>query len=163
VNAPAPVPIRRAARALIVDADERVLLFRGDLADRDPWWFAPGGALEPGETYATALVREVMEETALIVDAVALGPPIWARESVFTWLGKPERHVERFFLVRVVSHDVDTNQFEKAASAVVRRFRWWTVDDILVSPERFSPVRLGDHLAALFRDGAPDQPVTIGE
>ena len=163
MKAPPPVSLRRAARALIVDAEQRVLLFRGDLPDRDPWWFAPGGALEPGETYAAALVREVMEETALIADAATLGPPVWTRESIFTWLGKPERHVERFFLVRVVSHDVDTSQDVGAASVVVRTFRWWTVDDILGSTERFSPVRLGEHLAALLRDGAPDQPVTIGD
>ena len=157
------MPVRTAARALIVDAEERVLLFRGDLPDRDPWWFAPGGALEPGETYAAALVREVMEETALKVDAALLGPPVWVRQSIFTWLGKPERHVERYFLVRVLSHDVDTSHDEGSASDVVRTFRWWPVDDIPVSTEHFSPVRLGEHLAALLREGAPDQPVVISE
>jgi 8-oxo-dGTP pyrophosphatase MutT (NUDIX family) len=156
-------PLRRASRALIVDADQRVLLFRGDLPDREPWWFAPGGALEPGETHESALVREVMEETALFVDVAALGPPVWTRDAVFMWQNRPERHVEQFFLVRVVSHDVDTSRFESAESEVMRTFRWWRLDDILGSAERFSPVRLGEHLAALLRRGVPEQPVVVGE
>jgi ADP-ribose pyrophosphatase YjhB (NUDIX family) len=156
-------PLRRASRALIVDADQRVLLFRGDLPHREPWWFAPGGALEPGETHESALVREVMEETALFVDVAALAPPVWTRDAVFMWQNKPERHVEQFFLVRVVSHDVDTGRFESAESEVVRTFRWWRLDDIRGSAERFSPVRLGEHLAALLRGGVPEQPVVVGE
>src|SRR5579863_3623311 len=160
VNLLDPMPVRPAARALIVDDHERVLLFRGDLPDRDPWWFAPGGALEQGETYEAALVREVMEETALHVDAAVLGPPVWARDSDFTWRGRPERHVERFFLVRVAGNDVDSSQLGRAASADARTFRWWRVDEIAASTDRFSPARLAHHLAALLRDGAPDQPVT---
>jgi 8-oxo-dGTP pyrophosphatase MutT (NUDIX family) len=156
-------PLRKCARALIVDAEERMLLFRGELPDRDPWWFAPGGALEPGETYEAALVREVLEETGLAIDIGAVGPPVWTRDHVFTWQARPERQLERFFLVRVVSHDVDTSDVVVPGSEVIRAFRWWPVGDILRSGERFSPVDLGSHLTALLQHGSPGQPVALGD
>ncbi|MFI5285338.1 MAG: NUDIX hydrolase [Candidatus Dormibacteria bacterium] len=154
--------IRPAARALIVDADQRVLLFRAELPDRDPWWYAPGGALEDGETYETALAREVLEETGLAIDVAALGPAVWTRDYLFTWLGMRERHLEMFFLIRIDNHEVDT-RFDPAQSAVIRTSRWWRLDEILRSAERFSPVRLGECLMPLLQDRMPDEPLAVGE
>lgn len=68
--------IRSAVRALIVDQLDRLLLFQGELPGRPPWWFAPGGAVEPGETDEDALIREVAEETGLEVDLAMLSAPV---------------------------------------------------------------------------------------
>jgi len=46
------------------DADGRVLLARHVEGDR---WVLPGGTIEPGETPADAAIREVWEETGLLV------------------------------------------------------------------------------------------------
>jgi len=153
--------VRECARALIVDAAQRLLLFRGELADGDSWWFAPGGALEPRETYEAALVREVLEETSLTIDIAAVGPAVWTRDYVFTWQGRSERNLERFFLIRVVTHDVDTRRFEVAETESIRTFRWWAIGDILGSGERFSPSDLGVQLSALLRQGIPAQPLAL--
>ena len=53
-----------AAGAAIFDAERRILLQEKTF---EPGWFLPGGAIEPGETPEEALVREVAEETGLIV------------------------------------------------------------------------------------------------
>jgi 8-oxo-dGTP pyrophosphatase MutT (NUDIX family) len=55
--------------ALVVDADGRVLLVRPPRRDV---WVAPGGAVDPNETPQDALVREVWEETGLLVEPTHL-------------------------------------------------------------------------------------------
>ncbi len=55
--------------AVTFDAEERVLLVRR--ADNDRWALV-SGIVEPGEEPARALVREVAEETGVVVDVVAL-------------------------------------------------------------------------------------------
>jgi len=54
---------------VIYDEQSRVLLVR---QTADGLWSTPGGVLEPDETPATAVVREVQEETGLAVDIVRL-------------------------------------------------------------------------------------------
>lgn len=54
-------PLRTGAKALFT-ADEQVLLVRERHADGSPFWTLPGGGVEPGETAATALRRELREE-----------------------------------------------------------------------------------------------------
>ena len=54
---------------VIYDADSRVLLVR---QTADGLWSTPGGVLEPDETPAAAVVREVQEETGLDVKIVRL-------------------------------------------------------------------------------------------
>ncbi|MGH3586767.1 MAG: NUDIX domain-containing protein, partial [Pseudonocardia sp.] len=57
--------VRVAARVLLVDPAQRLLLFHG----ADPhvpeksFWFTAGGGLEPGEELLPAAVRELSEET----------------------------------------------------------------------------------------------------
>ncbi|MBC7679310.1 MAG: NUDIX domain-containing protein, partial [Pseudorhodobacter sp.] len=64
-----PVPVARtAARVLLLDGRDRVLLFRGGdphLPERGTWWFTPGGGLDPGEQTVDGAVRELFEETGL--------------------------------------------------------------------------------------------------
>jgi 8-oxo-dGTP pyrophosphatase MutT (NUDIX family) len=155
--------IRRAARALIVDARGRVLLFHGELPDRPPWWFAPGGALEEGETYEAAVAREVTEETGLEVDVATLPPPVWTRNVLFTWNGVIERHLERFFLIRLVEHTLDAERFEPAESEILTTHRWWALDEIMHSSEPFAPRHLGQHLASLLTGMSPGAPLDVGE
>lgn len=49
--------IRQAARVVLLDDRDRVLLFRGfDPADPDrgSWWFTPGDGIKPGESLEAA-------------------------------------------------------------------------------------------------------------
>lgn len=65
-------------RAVAVIAHEkRVLLHRGA---HEHVWSLPGGRIEPGETAAEALRRELREELGL---DTAIGPLLWVIESFY--------------------------------------------------------------------------------
>lgn len=153
--------LRRAARAVVLDPAGRILLVRFEFPTRAVW-ATPGGGLDPGETHEHAIVRELEEEAGLV--GFELGPWIWTREHVFPFeSGLWDGQVERYMLVR-------TDAFEPAprftpdelAAEFVTAVRWWEQDELLASDEQFAPSRLPELVAALLRDGPPEEPVDVG-
>lgn len=57
-----------AVAAVVRDDEGRILLQQR----HDDSWSLPAGAVEPGETPLAAVLREVLEETGLVVQATAL-------------------------------------------------------------------------------------------
>jgi len=57
--------------AVVHDAEHRLLLVRRGRPPGRGLWSVPGGRVEPGESAAEAVVREVLEETALLVEPTA--------------------------------------------------------------------------------------------
>ncbi|GAB6036981.1 NUDIX hydrolase [Fundidesulfovibrio butyratiphilus] len=65
MNTHSPVPV---VRAIIVDPKKRVLLLRRDNTGyASGQWCLPGGKIDHGQTAEAAVIREVLEETALTV------------------------------------------------------------------------------------------------
>ncbi|MEV0387694.1 NUDIX hydrolase [Nonomuraea sp. NPDC050643] len=58
--------------AIIFDASDRLLLIKRGRPPGVGLWSIPGGRLEPGETDADGVRREVLEETGLRVEVGAL-------------------------------------------------------------------------------------------
>ncbi len=63
---------RPSSRLLVLDPQGRLLLFRfvhrsGALAGQD-YWATPGGGLEANETFETAAILELKEETGIVID-----------------------------------------------------------------------------------------------
>lgn len=85
-----PGPLIRVA-AGIVSRDGRFLLQRRPPGSHMAgYWEFPGGKLEPGETTAAALAREMGEELAVEIDAVR---PLWVVRHTYE-----DREVELHFL-----------------------------------------------------------------
>lgn len=54
---------RRAARAILIDNDHRLLLIKRTRPGQAPYWTSPGGGVEPDDpTVEQAMVRELREE-----------------------------------------------------------------------------------------------------
>ena len=132
---------RRAARVLLVDAGGRVLLFRGSDPARPEhhYWFTPGGGLDPGETPAQGAARELAEETGLRLDPAELGDAVFAQTIEFPFDGVWYRQEQEFFLLRVPDWEVDTAGFDEIERASVSGHRWWPVDELAGSGERYYP------------------------
>lgn len=138
---------RPAARILLLDAADRVLLFRFTPDDRAPFWVTPGGAVDPGESYPQAAARELREETGLTLD---VGPEVAQRHVRFTTIeGVPVAADERYFLVRGGDCTVDTAGHTALERRVMQSHRWFAPTELAAWPEPIYPADLADMLEQL--------------
>jgi 8-oxo-dGTP pyrophosphatase MutT (NUDIX family) len=156
--------VREAVRAVVLDRDNRVLLFKAfpDSTRSRHFWITPGGGVAAGESVTTALKRELLEECGLVADEI--GPLIWVREHVFPMpdSGKATRQRERFYLVRVEEHEVDVSGWDDFERNFMGEHRWWTLGEVQTSDDEFAPHRLGHLLADLVNGRIPTEPVDTG-
>jgi 8-oxo-dGTP pyrophosphatase MutT (NUDIX family) len=146
---------RTSARVVLLDDDGAVLLLCGsDPAAADGsaprWWFTIGGAVQAGESLAQAAVRELAEETGLLVNPAAMIGPVWQRDAVFEFNASVIRSEELYFIHR-------TRRFEPSTlsqTALERRYihghRWCdaaTIEGLVAGGETVYPLQLGELLA----------------
>ena len=153
--------MRLSAKAFVVDGAGRLLLL--DCTDPDRpgvrWWEPPGGGVEAGEEEVAALVREVLEETGLVVDPAAVGPLQWTQESTFLF-----RSVRRFTrchgrVVRLTSTgDAATPVLTDDEQGSILGLRWWTPHELAATGTRFFPRSVPALLPRLLAGERVDEP-----
>jgi len=154
--------IRLAARAVVLDPADRILLVRFEFPTRIVWG-TPGGGIEECETPEQAIVRELEEEAGLA--GFELGPWIWTRTHVFPFEnGLWDGQTERYALVRTAAFEpIPRFTAEQLASEYVTGIRWWTQAELAAATETtFAPRRLPELVAVLLRDGPPGEPIDVG-
>ena len=153
---------RSAVRVVLTDAAGRVLLFHAVTPEVGPagWWELPGGGIDGGESYLEAAVREVREETGLLLDPATIGPPSWRRDT--TWRSRGVRRLQHEVVVsaRVTGHRPAIRTDGQTATELEDYVdsRWWEVGDIRGSSERFYPGRLPELLPAFLAGETIDEP-----
>ena len=136
--------LRPAARILLLDPHGRVLLFRFTPSDRPPFWCTPGGAVDPGESYAQAARRELREETGLVLDC---GPELFQRHVEFITIeGVPVSADERYFLVRTDAAEIDTGGHTALEQRVMTRWQWFSQAALAAHDEPYFPEDLAEIL-----------------
>lgn len=139
--------VRAAARVLLVDEDDRVLLIEGlDPAapELGTWWITPGGGREGNEDATSAAIREVWEETGHVLDAVA--GPLWHRTTVFPFDGEIVEQTEDFFCARVPHFDPVGAALTDLENRSTAGMRWWTLAEVEATEALIFPERLADLL-----------------
>jgi 8-oxo-dGTP pyrophosphatase MutT (NUDIX family) len=142
---------RRAARIIVIDGADRVLLFHcSDPARPDHrYWITPGGGLDDGEAPAAGAARELAEETGLRVPPADLGEPVWREVVEFPFDGSWYRQEQWFYVVRVPDWAVDTTGFDALERASIDGHRWWSADELAATGELIYPAELAGVLRRL--------------
>lgn len=148
--------IRPTARVLLLDGEDRALLFLMTSSDGQAFWCPPGGAVESGESHKAAAARELREETGW--SNPVIGPVIGSRRHVVAWSGVTYDVRERWFLARVDHLDVDTSGFTQEERADVADHRWWTPAELCATADRLVPHDLARVVDEILVDGPPREP-----
>ena len=130
-----------AARVLLIDAADRVLLLRWIDPLRGLVWVAPGGRIDEGETPEAAALRELHEEVGIagvelgtVVARLRITTPVRVREeTVFTarWTGEP-----------VLGHLPDPG---------TEGWHWFSAAELHSSTDRFHPWNVAELLRRALR------------
>lgn len=142
-------PLRRSARALLIDDADRILLYRFVSPGGHSFWGVPGGGVEPGEGWEDAMRRELAEETGL-TDA-ELGPCVWTREFDFVW-HRVVRQQDRYYVVRVQADEL-TPELAVETEEGMYEYRWWTLAELEARTEELWPDRLATLVRAAIGEG----------
>jgi 8-oxo-dGTP pyrophosphatase MutT (NUDIX family) len=151
---------RYAARVVVLDPADRVLLFNWANRTRGTsWWATPGGGVEAGEKSKAAGLRELREETGIELDD--LEGPLWRSGHFFRSGLDLVNQQETFFLARAPSDLVDTKGLDTYEVDGIRGHRWWTLDELVRSVETIYPRGLGGLIRDVLRDGVPQKALAI--
>lgn len=156
---------RRGARVLVIDnapwsrystepnstdgEESRVLLIRGHDADQPSrsWWFAVGGGIDAGETAHQAAVRELREETGLVLAPEQVIGPVLRRSAIFDFFAESCRQDEEFFVAYLPGASQAATGMNRAGWTDVERelldeIAWLTPNELRNQPLEFFPREL---------------------
>ena len=134
---------RATSRVLLYDETDRVLLFLqyGKTHDVPPRWMTPGGGVDPGESHGQAAIRELAEETGLVLDAV----PAPFLEQDFApdtrWHPYDEGHWA-WYAIRTERFDPARDGWTDEERLDVVRWRWLSADELRATGDAFEPADL---------------------
>ncbi len=119
------------------------------------FWVPPGGDVHEDETFEAAVVREIEEETGIVLKGDL--PWIWTRDHQLMYEGELRHFHERYFVARVEAPAKLHNRTDEP----IIDARWWKLEDIEASSETFFPQGLASLLVPVLQNRMADSPIVI--
>ncbi|MFG1923674.1 NUDIX hydrolase [Cryptosporangium sp. NPDC048952] len=148
------VSARRAARVLVLDGST-VLLFRCSSAHRPedgPWWISPGGGLESDEDVRSGAVRELAEETGLVVAPTDFEGPVFEEVVEYPTATGTQRQTQQYFVLRRGGFEIDRQAQTEWERQFMGEARWWSSAELRAATETVYPPNLADLLDDLVKE-----------
>jgi 8-oxo-dGTP pyrophosphatase MutT (NUDIX family) len=129
---------------VLLDAADSVLLVQEREAESEVRWLTPGGGLEAGETPAEAAVRELYEETGIVIRLAPQAAPWHVDRYVWTIAGELYDQTNHYFLVRLpdLHRPVRPTALTELEQSIVLGSRWWTMGDLGATEDAIWPAEL---------------------
>ena len=151
---------RFAARVVLLDPANRVLLFQwANRGKGTSWWATPGGGLEEGERSRDAALRELREETGIQLQV--LEGPLWRMSHFFRSGPDLMQQFETFFLGHAPSDQVNTEGLDAFEAEIALGHRWWPIDEIETTSDAVYPRGLGGLVRDVITNGVPPKAIAV--
>lgn len=131
------------SRVLLLDAQDHILLFltKHDVPGYPARWLTTGGHLEAGESHRDAAIRELFEETGLVIDEP--GAVIWAHDFVAERSpGFFANHHEEFYVQRTTRFAPSHADWTPEERLDILDERWWSLAELRATTEPVEPANL---------------------
>ena len=140
---------RETARVLLTNPENQVFLLLTHFDPEvglPPRWITPGGGIDAGETPIEAAVRELREETGILVSQDALGQIVGQISGRWDWGDGANHHTytDYFFTLAVDHFELDDSEWTEDERRDVLEYRWWSIHELIETSEQLGPHGLAE-------------------
>ena len=138
---------RATSRVLLIDPAGAILMFLQYGKDRAmaPRWITPGGGVDPGEDHDLAAIRELHEETGLVIDHI--DPPFFEADFDPDQRWHPyQRGHWAWYELRIDRFEPSREGWTDEELVDVVDWKWLTVEQLASEPHEVEPAELAEIL-----------------